>query len=782
MKLENEFTLLEFSAEGNLLRLASKLPERDFLAEGGCPLFRLTLVETYHGKVEPGELHLVPETAESVQFSTCGNTLRIRFCRLDGMEITATAEVDLHGASAEWRLSVENRTDFAVRQIEYPWFLFRTPLGRNPESERILLPKQDGVLLGNPVLHPWRKDENGIPAERYWYPGEGKQWPRNLSVQMTAYYDDASGILIYTADPQGHPKRFGPVLAAPDQVDLAPVHLRPEIGGLDFTLEYPVVTRFFTGDWQAAALAYREWAATAPWCAKTVAERDDIPDWMKQGAFFLSFRLRYQQGGEAFLDRVPEFVASWREKLGLPAVAMMCGWEKIGEWAGPDYFPPYGGDARFARMCRWIAEQGDRTFTFGLSGMKLLIRRHVPKSGPQPELAVDYDARDWFRSQAVHAAALSPDGVPVVDSDLDAWDGVHAYACPATEQAMEQICGASLKMLRDYGVTVQQADQVLGGGTAPCYSTEHGHPQGWGCWQIEAVQRIYDETRRQCKAVNPDFVLSEEWISEPFIQHLDLYHARNYDKPQGGLESVPLFSFLYHEYIPCYAGDWTPMLPCNESGVHFFGWNFVAGNLPAGSPIDMMGEMENHPVEDADPNILTMARNACAAFAVRTDYLVKGRMLPTPPLDVPSLRMTIKGLDFGWSRPEIAVPAVLHQFWENPVGERACMLANISGQSQTVRIPAAALTAARRCTAETMPGNLNRKVETVTVGAQADSDGNPIPIPVQEPDSGLPSGGLQLLIERNGCADGTVCIEDGFAAVRLAPYDAVTLLVQHPAL
>ena len=40
MKLENEFTLLEFSAEGNLLRLASKLPERDFLAEGGCPLMR----------------------------------------------------------------------------------------------------------------------------------------------------------------------------------------------------------------------------------------------------------------------------------------------------------------------------------------------------------------------------------------------------------------------------------------------------------------------------------------------------------------------------------------------------------------------------------------------------------------------------------------------------------------------------------------------------------------------------------------------------------------------
>ena len=61
-------------------------------------------------------------------------------------------------------------------------------------------------------------------------------------------------------------------------------------------------------------------------------------------------------------------------------VAMMGGWEKVGEWAGPDYFPPYGGDEAFAAMCRALNEQGDRAFTFGLSGFKLLIRRHIPKS------------------------------------------------------------------------------------------------------------------------------------------------------------------------------------------------------------------------------------------------------------------------------------------------------------------------------------------------------------------------------------------------------------------
>lgn len=686
MRFSNQFLCLEFNETGRLLSFCEGKSGREFLAEGGCELFRLTLVETCEGDVLPGELRLTPETAERVAADREGDTLRLSFYNLDGMKLNVFAEVALEGESAVWNFRMENRTAFAVKQLEYPWFLFRTPLGNAPETERILLPKQDGVLLGNPSLYPWKKNPDGVREERYWYPGEGKQWPRNLSVQMTAYYDEEGGLLIYTADPEGHPKRLGPVLLDEDRIDLAPVHLRPETGGLDFALEYPVVTRFFTGDWQDAALAYREWAKAAPWCAKTVSEREDIPAWVKQGAFFFNFRLRYQQGGEEFLDRVPAYVRDWQKRLNLPMVAMMCGWEKVGEWAGPDYFPPYGGDERFARMCGELNRDGNRAFTFGLSGIKLLVRRHVPKAGDQPELAVDYDARKKFREEWIHAAALDQNGVPYLDSDLDQWDGVHAYACPTTAQAMDQLCGASLKMLREYGVTVQQADQVLGGGTPCCYSKKHGHPPGWGCWQVKAVQKIYDETRSRCKAENPDFVLSEEWISEPFIQHLDLYHARNYDKPQGGLESVPLFSFLYHENIPCYAGDWTPFLPTNESGVHFHGWNFVCGNLPAGSPIDMLGEMENHPPEDADPKILEMAAHACAAFRKYTRFLVEGKMLPTGPVDVPKLAMTIKGLDFGWPRPEIELPAVLHQFWQAPDGKKACALSNISDRPQTVAL------------------------------------------------------------------------------------------------
>ena len=101
----------------------------------------------------PGILRLVPETAQRVESREEPEKVTFSFYSLDGFPIDVHAEVSLNGDAAFWRLKLENRSEFAVRSIEYPWFVFRTPLGDEPESERILLPKQDGILLGNPSLH-----------------------------------------------------------------------------------------------------------------------------------------------------------------------------------------------------------------------------------------------------------------------------------------------------------------------------------------------------------------------------------------------------------------------------------------------------------------------------------------------------------------------------------------------------------------------------------------------------------------------------------------------------
>ncbi len=686
MLLENTYNLLQFDEKGSLLSLISKSSGRNYIIKNGCSMFRLTMTEVISGRIVPGTLMLTSEMAEKAEFTEAGQGLEICYKNLDGMPISVRCTVKLFSREMRWNISIENGTRFAVKEIEYPFLLFKPYLGSNAQSERILVPKMDGILLGNPEMYPWA-DGQGMISERYWYPGEGKQKPNNLAVQMTAYYDDQEGVMIYAADTCGYPKKMGPVYCKPEFIDLSPVHLRPETAGMNFDLEYMVITRFFNGDWKSAAEIYKEFARTAPWCGKTIPEREDIPDWIKKGAFFLSFRLRYQKKGAGYLEYVPEYIEKWKKILNIPIVAMMCGWEKIGEWAGPDYFPPFGGEKRFQNMCQKLKADGNIPFTFGLSGLKLLIRRHRTKTKDQPQLALDYDGRELFEQKYREASALDINGVPIVDSNIDEWDGVHAYACPATEQAKEQICGASVQMLKKYGVIMQQADQILGGGTSECYNSEHGHLPGRGIWQVESLKRIYDETRRTAKEISKDFALSQEWISEPFIQHLDIYHCRNYDKPQGGLESVPLFSYLYHEYIPCYAGDWTSLLPDNDTGVYFHGWNFVCGNLPAGSPLNMLEEMENHEPEEADPAILEMACNTCAALKSAADYLIYGEMLPTDELPVPRMNIWIRGLDFGFERKIISVPCVLCMFWKNPEGRTACALANVSDETKTAEIP-----------------------------------------------------------------------------------------------
>ena len=46
---------------------------------------------------------------------------------------------------------------------------------------------------------------------------------------------------------------MGPIYYKNKFIDLSPVHLRPEIPKMDFSLEYTIVTRFFKGDWKQAA-------------------------------------------------------------------------------------------------------------------------------------------------------------------------------------------------------------------------------------------------------------------------------------------------------------------------------------------------------------------------------------------------------------------------------------------------------------------------------------------------------------------------------------------------
>ena len=683
---------IEFFETGGLAGLIDVKTGRNYIIKRngtGVPLFRLTCSEIRDGVVLPGEIKFSSLLAQEITYKKINEEIRFYFSRIDGMDLNAECTVCLkeNPALSYWRIKITNNTDYAIKLIEYPVIHAVIQLGDSIDDDRILLPKQDGYLLGNPLLMEWEGDApERRYNQRYDYPGEGREFPAGISAQLLAYYDEEGGMYLAVHDSEGHAKMLGPVWIRGDSYDIldfTPVHRIPEYPRNDYTSPYDTVIGCFYGDWQAAADIYKSWAKNQEWCRKRITEREDIPDWIKKGAFFFNFRLRYQKDGENYLNRAPEYVNRWGKELGIPMVAMMCGWEKIGEWVGPDYFPPYGGEERFRRLCGNMKQKGIRPFPFGLSGLKLPIRKKIGKDWPQPELEVDYDNRAVFEEKYRQHAALGPDGNLIMDSEVESWDGLHAYACAATPQAWEQLHDATLKLVKDFGVQVSQMDQVFNGGCTECYNPLHGHPLGRGKWQVDEIKKIYSSTRKKAKEIDPEFALSQEFQSELFIQYLDIYHGRNYDQPRG-LIGVPLFSYLYHEYIPCYGGDWSSFLSDNTSGIYYHAANFVYGNLPAGCPQTMWRMTRNVEPEEADEGIMRMAKNTCTLFQRFPHYLIMGEMLNTSKILVPEVKVKFCGLNFsGWRKREMSMPAVLHCAWKSLEGRIAYALANISSEPHT---------------------------------------------------------------------------------------------------
>jgi hypothetical protein len=691
--LQNEGIFIRFNELGAITQLVDKRIGRNYVAalpHYGRPLFRLFLSEMEDGHILPGQLELDSSLSESCEMNLDeeNGTVVWRFTKIDGLPIDVECKVriDRHLPFSYWTIEINNETALAIREIEYPIMHVTYQLGDSPHDDRILIPKHDGHLVGNPDYYPWEGDGISRDNMRYMYPGEGRSTPSGMSAQMIAYYDHVGGLYMATYDDQGHTKKLGPSVVRTDgsaYYDFSPAHIFSEVPGLSVKTTYETVVGFFEGDWQSAADIYKQWAVQAPWCEKTIAEREDIPDWVKKGAFFFNFRLRHQEDGEQFLERVPDYLDKWQKTLNIPLVAMMCGWENIGEWTGPEYFPPFGGDDRFRRMFDRMKKVGIRPFPFGLSGLKLAIRKKIPKSISQPELAVDYDARKLYEKSYRTHVATNQDGEVILESKINSWDGLHAYACPTTEQARDQLYGASMKLIQDYGAQISQADQLFNGATTECYNVQHAHPLGRGTWQIDAIRGIYQDIRRDGKKADADFVLSQEWQSELYLQELDIYHCRNYDQPRG-IMGVPLFAYLYHEYLPSYGGDWNSFLSDNTNGVYAHAANYVNGNMPAGCPQSMFKMTRNVEPEEANEAILSMAIHTSSLHSRFPEFLIMGKMLNTQPLQVEGERITFVGVIFGFAKGDLTVPSVLHQAWQAPDGRIAYALANVTSRKQEV--------------------------------------------------------------------------------------------------
>ena len=191
---------------------------------------------------------------------------------LGGLALDAT--VTVRGGPGErwaaWSVSVRDRTPGGLRltHVAFPWIA----LARRP-STAILQPFGAGRVI---QVRCWTRSKptrrpplNCVPkhstACTIRATPSPSSWPRSAR-EPGSSWRRATG----AAGPAVKPLA---TMTAGSRLALA--HL-----GDPATVDTEVVVGGFTGDWEDAALLYREWALTQPWAARPLSMRDDVPAWL----------------------------------------------------------------------------------------------------------------------------------------------------------------------------------------------------------------------------------------------------------------------------------------------------------------------------------------------------------------------------------------------------------------------------------------------------------------------------------------------------------------------
>lgn len=660
-KLEGKTWELSFSKTGAIQRFTHKPSGQRLVGGLGTPAaYELTLLRG-------GEAETITDLDAQKASSSGDEQARTFTFEHKDLTVTCTARRTA-GHMVQFAIKVDNRGDAAIIGVTYPILNCPAKLGESSEDDQILYPRCDGGLIENPLA---------VMAA-----GQGLDdiYPGPLSCQLMAYCDGVAGLYLAAHDPAGHPKRFGCEMDV--DIKLSIKHLFPILPGKSVALSYPVVMTAFTGDWYDAAEIYRKWSRQQPWCAKTIAEREDTPEWLRKGGMVTLYdpRAKTQEGKQRFSpEGLRDFLQKMTRAYGLPVIPNSRGWERYGAWCGQEYLPPYPSEEAFREDARIIRELGGQGMVM-LSGYRWTIEK------PQKDGTV-YSSDERFEREVKPFVTCKLDGVTpwlFTSKKKNDWRGTrYARLCPATEFAKQTIVDVA-KYCVQAGYTIIHFDQEVSGpaSTSFCGSRDHGHPPGYGPWMQEAMADLFRRIRAACEPLDRDFALSMEEPNELYLPYLNLCQSRpngltNEFPMRAPLTRVaPLFSYLYHDYLV----GWTAFYPWRSGGhpTYSLARGFSAGMMPG-----LHWESTARWPDNARNAFNAMLRNCNAAYAGPAhDYLVFGKMLKPLELNVP-----MRELNLGKKHGKTRVPAVSNSVWELPDGRRAVVLINPEQEDHTVELP-----------------------------------------------------------------------------------------------
>jgi len=501
---------LEFTPPGDLTGKRTIVTSRDM---AGCKVSHTTSGQTTTARVEFQGPAAQPITVVCTLSATQGDPL------------------------VRMRIAAQFPPTLALEAVRFPLLSLKAPLGDGASDALVFGSTKGGVYQRLATYKVGQSVSFGQPG--------------NLAAALTCYGDDAAGLLTAMFDARGYRKNVG-LTRTPEGVELSWMHAC--LAEKSFALDYDAVLAGYgrkqagrAVDWHDGADLYKAWAVKQPWCAKRLADRDDLPAWLRQGPAMV----RFNRDALAKPPQIETWLRDyWKANFpDMPLVVAYWGWEKVNTWITPDYFPCYPSDDEFRRLVAVGRSLGAHAFLWP-SGYHYTL-----SFDKRPDGSFTWDDRARFDTDARSHAVCGRDGKVIFRDASWLRGGTCATMCPGDPWTIDwfnKLC----QQMTSRGVEIIQVDQVVGGNFPICFSAAHGHKPGPGLWMSAAFDRQLTTLLATCRRHQPDAVIGVEEPNEWFIHRVGIQDYRDLESLKGPATlPASVFGYLYHEYLPVFQSN-----------------------------------------------------------------------------------------------------------------------------------------------------------------------------------------------------------------------------------
>lgn len=526
------------------------------------------------------------------------------------------------------RFAVKNNTDKIIEHIETLPLILK-PFVKNGGIGKMLFPYNEGLVAEDDDLRAPCHLQHLEPT----YPTVTScgLFPNMLCSQFLAYLFEGKGLYIGTHDEKRGPKELD--YYAVDEQKNIKVEIRLYSGktyGEDFAPEYDTVYRFFDGDWQDAADIYKQWFYQhLPEGVKKVKENDTLPSWYYDFPIILTYPVRGYHDMDTmtanelfpYVNILP-YVDKFSKSTGAKIMVLLMHWEGTAPWAPPYVWPPFGGEEELDKLFDSLKERGH------LLGVYCSGFSFTEQSNVLPE----YDCKELLKDKETFKAFCAGRDGKVLRSKVCEGQRSGYDICVASDKGKEILNEAYQPLFDKKLDYVQILDQNHGGSQLFCYSKEHNHPPCVGPWMTTEMQTLLNGWNEKAGAT---LLGCESAASEPFLANL-LFSDNRFELTHFIGKAVPLYSYLYHEFVHNFMGNQVCALLPAESYLYRVAYSFTAGDMPTivlnpkGKILSFWGQrdLSSLPVEE---DVLAFMKNLRAFYMDNKELMCCGNMVKPLP-------------------------------------------------------------------------------------------------------------------------------------------------------